>query len=123
MKLSSMKTLGAKFLLARKAKNITQQYIAKQIGIDQSQYQRIESGQLGIKTDKLIALCYCLDLDLEDLMEFRVHKQQREHLISQTIAESKDIKTVQRLAAIEIAKRDQIIHKLRSEIRALTVDF
>jgi transcriptional regulator with XRE-family HTH domain len=121
MKLNGQSRLAAKFLLARRAKNLTQTFVAKEIGIDQSHYQRIESGKLNIKTDKLILLCDLLDIKMEELSYTCIEAAKDIH--SGSFLNANHIKEIKQLAEIEIAKRDQIIYKLKRQIKALTLQF
>ncbi len=113
------KAVGAKLFLARKHKNLTQTQVAKQIGIHQTQYQRIEKGIIGIDAKKLLTLCSILNLNADELIQIYSTSQQKK-VDSFSINDPNEIR---RIAEIEIAKRDKIIAELKKELKALTKYF
>lgn len=54
--MSLMADVGARFRVARKALKITQEQLAKQLGIEQAGISRFESGKRGLETQVLLGL-------------------------------------------------------------------
>lgn len=53
----------------RKSKKLSQEQIAKKIGMEQTQYSRYERGENEIKVNVLIELCKALEVSADYLLE------------------------------------------------------
>lgn len=62
--------LGLKIKKLRELRNFTQEYIANEIGLDQSAYSRLEKGETKITIDRLTKIASVLDIDPEDIFSF-----------------------------------------------------
>ena len=63
------KTVGENLKLARKAKGITQQALAKELNKYQSDYSEYETGKIQLDYEKIVYLCKRLDITPNDLFE------------------------------------------------------
>jgi len=61
-------TLGQKLKRIRESKNFTQEYVARQIGITQQAYQKIEIDETKIDTEKFGKLVAVLDVSINDFV-------------------------------------------------------
>jgi transcriptional regulator with XRE-family HTH domain len=52
--------LGHKLYVARTIKNLKQKHVADMLGVNQSQYQKVEAGTAGVKPPVLLKLCRIL---------------------------------------------------------------
>lgn len=117
------KALGVKLLLSRRAKNLTQTDVADRIGIHQTQYQRIETGALGLSAEQLIVLCYYLNINIAELTEIYVGVAARvEAAAQENELKISKLKSIIRISEEEIRKRDKTIEKLKDEINGLETD-
>lgn len=64
-----MYSYGAKLRQYRQRNNLTQKEIAGQIGLTQSNYSRLEKGELDIKLSMILTICKKLHLTANDLIE------------------------------------------------------
>lgn len=55
--------------LARKAKGLTQQQLAKELNKYQSDYSEYETGKIQLDYEKIVYLCKRLDITPNDLFE------------------------------------------------------
>lgn len=65
-----MKLMCDKIRSERIKRNYTQEYIADEIGISQSQYSRIEKGEVSIDLERLGKLVRVLEINPFDIIEF-----------------------------------------------------
>lgn len=70
-----MKLLYNVIRFERLKRNYTQEYVADEIGISQSQYSRIEKGEKSIDIEKLGKLVQVLEITLFDILEFYPHSE------------------------------------------------
>ncbi len=54
----------------REMKSISQEYVAKHLGISQAAYSNIENGKTGINEEKLFKIATVLDVQAEAIMKF-----------------------------------------------------
>ncbi|MFB9076136.1 helix-turn-helix domain-containing protein [Flavobacterium procerum] len=66
--------IGDKVKSIRELKNYTQQYIACELGITQPAYSKIEKGKTRISMVKLEQLAIILELPLQDIINFEMHR-------------------------------------------------
>lgn len=64
----ALRTLGARIQAQRLHKNLTQERLAEQAGIDRSTVQRIEAGTNDPKYSHLMRIAEALDVPLADLV-------------------------------------------------------
>lgn len=69
-----MKIIGEKIRNIRELKNLTQDYMAEQLGMTQAGYSKIESGTSRVSYSKLMEISKILDVSLEDIMAFDSQK-------------------------------------------------
>lgn len=69
-----MKIIGEKIRNIRELKNLTQDYMAEQLGMTQAGYSKIESGTSKVSYSKLLEISKVLDVSLEDIMAFDSQK-------------------------------------------------
>lgn len=69
-----MVNIGDKIRNIRELKNLTQDYMATQLGITQAGYSKIESGASQVSYAKLTEIAKTLDVSLEDIMAFDSQK-------------------------------------------------
>ena len=62
---------GAKLRQLRRAKDLTQEYIAFEVGISQKQVSRIENGKVDPRSKLLDAMCAALGITLAELDTLR----------------------------------------------------
>jgi len=65
--------LGQKIKKLRELKNLTQDYMAQQLGVTQSAYSKIESNEVEITYTKLEQIAKILELRPEDITTFNEH--------------------------------------------------
>lgn len=51
-------------------KNYTQEYVADEIGISQSQYSRLEKGEISLDIEKVGKITKVLEISPQDIIEF-----------------------------------------------------
>lgn len=56
--------------LERIRKNFTQQYVADEIGVSQSQYSRVEKGEISLDIEKVGKIIKVLEILPKDIIEF-----------------------------------------------------
>lgn len=76
-----MNTLAFNIKHIREIKRYTQEYMASELGISQSNYQRIESGQIKISAERLSQIAKALEVTEEFLQTFKLDNI----LVQQTI--------------------------------------
>lgn len=54
--------------LSRSQKNYTQEYVAFKLGISQSQYNKIEKGDVQLTVERLVLIASVLELNKEDFL-------------------------------------------------------
>lgn len=59
---------GNKIRHLRELRNLTQDHMARQLGMDQSQYSKIETGKAKPDQDKLVKIAEALDVPLAELV-------------------------------------------------------
>jgi len=64
------KSLGYKIRKIREIKNISQDYVAKHLGIGQGSYSGIESGKIKVNEKKLIRIAAALNVDIDVIKNF-----------------------------------------------------
>ncbi|WP_349677723.1 MULTISPECIES: helix-turn-helix transcriptional regulator [unclassified Flavobacterium] len=62
--------LGHKIKKLRELKDLTQEYMAQELGLNQSAYSKIESGASDVSFSKLEKIATVLGLKLEDILSF-----------------------------------------------------
>ena len=62
--------LGHKIKKLRELKDLTQEYMAQELGLNQSAYSKIESGVSDVSFSKLEKIATVLGLKLEDILSF-----------------------------------------------------
>lgn len=62
--------LGQKIKKLRELKNLTQEFVASEIGMNQGSYCKIESGATDIPFSKLVQIASILGLQPEDIISF-----------------------------------------------------
>jgi len=55
---------------SRLAKNYTQDYMADELGLTQSQYSRIEKGECAVEIDKVVKIAQILEVNWIDILDF-----------------------------------------------------
>jgi transcriptional regulator with XRE-family HTH domain len=65
-----MEKIGLKIRKIRELKNITQDYVAKQLAISQASYSIIESGRAKVSEEKLTVIASILDVSPEKIATF-----------------------------------------------------
>ena len=65
-----MEKIGLKIRKIRELKNITQDYVAKQLAISQASYSIIESGRAKVSEEKLTVIASILDVSPEKIASF-----------------------------------------------------
>lgn len=65
--------LGQKVKKLRELKNFTQEYMAKQLGLSQSGYSKIEAGEVDLPQSRLKQIADVLGLKIEDILAFNEH--------------------------------------------------
>lgn len=58
----------------RELKNLTQEYMAEQLGITQAAYSKIETGQTKLTSNKISDIAEIFDMDASDLMAYDMQK-------------------------------------------------
>lgn len=69
-----MESIGEKIKNIRELRNLTQDYMATQLGITQAGYSKMESGTSQINYQKLVEIAKILDISLEDMLGFDSQK-------------------------------------------------
>lgn len=69
-----MNTIGEKIRNVRELKNLTQEYMANQLGITQAGYSKIETGTTKVTYSKLEEISKILDIRVEELLTFDSQK-------------------------------------------------
>ena len=64
------KMVGENLKMARKAKNITQSQLAKELNKYQSDYSEYETGKIQLDYEKIVYLCKRLDITPNELFDF-----------------------------------------------------
>lgn len=69
-----MVNIGDKIRNIRELKNLTQEYMASQLGMTQAGYSKIESGTSQVNYSKLTEIAKTLDVNIEDILAFDSQK-------------------------------------------------
>lgn len=77
--MQTKKLLGLRIREVRHSRQLTQEKLSEMIGLDPKQISRIESGQSYPSMDTLEAIADHLDVEMQDLLNFR-HLSQAESL-------------------------------------------
>lgn len=75
-----MQHYGTRLKNARRAKGLTQIQLAKMLGISQTSYQRMETGEHDMKMSNILKICETLDVSADWLIGIEPHKAQNERL-------------------------------------------
>jgi transcriptional regulator with XRE-family HTH domain len=116
--LISMK-LNERIKFYRENKKLSQEFVGFQLGLNQSQYSRRESGTIKFNTDELEKISKVLEVDISELMgESTVfnHYNQSGGNFAQTIYTSEDV--TKQYASI-ITEKDKTIELLKEQISLL----
>tara|TARA_R110001592_G_scaffold88299_8_gene260058 strand:- start:3117 stop:3407 length:291 start_codon:yes stop_codon:yes gene_type:complete len=70
-----LKLLGQRLKEIRKQKNMSQEDLADTSGLALSQIGRIERGVINATLSSVFALCRALDIEVAELMNFKLDKQ------------------------------------------------
>lgn len=83
-----------KIKFMRLSKNYTQSYIADELGIDVTNYSRMERGNAQISIDRLIKIAAILDADVADFIEKKPHSSQDDlsHVLQEILREIRIIR-------------------------------
>lgn len=65
-----MKLKHESIRVERIRKNYTQEYVADEIGISQSQYSRLEKGEISLDIEKVGKITKVLEISPQDIIEF-----------------------------------------------------
>jgi len=65
--------LGQKIKKLRELKNLTQEHLAIELGLTQSAYSKIESGEVDVPYSRLEQIAKVLELRPEDIITFNEH--------------------------------------------------
>ncbi len=65
--------LGQKIKKLRELQNLTQDYVAQQLGVTQSAYSKIENDEVDVSYSKLELIAKALDIKPEDIITFNEH--------------------------------------------------
>lgn len=66
----NVKQIADKIRNIRELKNLTQEYVAQQIGMTQAGYSKIEMGSSDVSISKLSKIAETLDVTIEDILSF-----------------------------------------------------
>lgn len=78
-----MRGIGKKIKKLRELKNFTQEYVAKQLGVTQSQYSRYENESSSLTEEQLQKLSEIFEMSIEDLEALEELIQEKIHLKSE----------------------------------------
>jgi len=92
--------LGKRIKMLREYRNYSQKYMAMQLGIEQSAYSKIESGQIGVKSERLNNIARILGVGINDIMNNEIqflpkHSEEEKSmrsLLEDLVAEIRNIK-------------------------------
>jgi len=62
-------SIGTNVKQIRELKNLTQEYVAQELGVSQSSFARMESGSVVPKVDKLQRIAEILEVDISTLLQ------------------------------------------------------
>jgi transcriptional regulator with XRE-family HTH domain len=62
--------VGQKIKKIRELKNLTQEYVSEKLGVSQSNYSKIESGEIDIPIERLEQISKVFNLRPEDILTF-----------------------------------------------------
>jgi transcriptional regulator with XRE-family HTH domain len=65
-----MHNIGHNIRQVRELKNLTQEYVAKKLGVSRSFYIKVENNETQIKFEQLQALSKVMDVSLNDIIDF-----------------------------------------------------
>src|SRR6185437_10301124 len=65
--------LGQKIKKLRELKNLTQEHLATELGLSQSAYSKIETGEVDVPYSRLEQIAKVLELKPEDIITFNEH--------------------------------------------------
>lgn len=86
-------TLINKIKTIRLSKNLTQQYMADELGIDAANYSRLERGEVKISTDRIQEIAKILDIHvnvlLNDENEISYKEASSVHILKEILSEIK----------------------------------
>ena len=111
--------LNERIKFHRENKKLSQEFVGFQLGLNQSQYSRRESGTIKFNTDELEKISKVLDVDISELMgESTVFNNNNQvgGTFAQTIYTSEDV--TKQYASI-ITEKDKTIELLKEQISLL----
>jgi transcriptional regulator with XRE-family HTH domain len=99
----------------RELKSFTQEYMARELGISQPAYVKIEQGLTVLKIDRLQQIADILEIDLSTLLNttnifniiFHAEATQSGYINTQTNTNTIDIEIIRKIVREEIAKNKE----------------
>ncbi len=114
---------GSSIRTNRESKNYTQEYVAKQMGISQNAYSKIENGYTQLTVSHLKEISRVLEVSLMDLLkdDFEIHKPN--HIRNESITKDNLLMLLDNLKE-KLNKKHPLKHEIYPEIMSLlqTVD-
>jgi transcriptional regulator with XRE-family HTH domain len=117
---SEMKAIsGGDIRKYRDEKCYTQAYMANELGIGQSAYQKIESGEVKISMERLVLIASILNKPLEAFLKSEDHVKPNSPLIEETVVVSKrEWSLMQKV----ILQQEQRIEELEEKLKAIKMN-
>ena len=114
---------GSSIRTNRESKNYTQEYVAKQMGISQNAYSKIENGYTQLTVSHLKEISRVLEVSLMDLLkdDFEIHKPN--HIRNESITKDNLLMLLDNLKE-KLNKKHPLKHEIYPVIMSLlqTVD-
>ena len=114
---------GSSIRTNRESKNYTQEYVAKQMGISQNAYSKIENGYTQLTVSHLKEISRVLEVSLMELLkdDFEIHKPI--HIRNESITKDNLLMLMDNLKE-KLNKKHPLKHEIYPEIMSLlqTVD-
>jgi transcriptional regulator with XRE-family HTH domain len=116
--------LGQKFRMARLSKALTQHEVAVELGIGQSHYQKIETGNVTATPEQFLKLCILLSISLENYTENNAGPILSNNPTSHLIVRNSEENFISMQKAFEavIRRQNKIISTQRRQMKNLMLD-
>lgn len=112
-------TTGERVKYYREQRKLSQEFISTQLGLNQSQYSRRESGAMKFNTEEIIQLAKVLEIEITDLLSeapvFHINNQQGGNYSHNVFSPEELIKQYEK----RIEDKDAVIALLTKQIEVL----
>ena len=109
-------TVGDEIRHSRNEVCLTQEYIAKKLGLSQSTYQRIETGEISVSTERLIQIAEILKKPLDDLLKEKESIENSYNATKMIYVSQREWELMQKIISQQEKRIEELQEKLNAKI-------